>query len=150
MTTAFWFLVGQTVVFVAVCGFALWAARVIAEAADNSAMAAEQAGKAARDAETAAADIRAMRNMLETWLDEQRTEADRGRQALGPLPVRREGTDTAEVQAVLTPQAIIDRGTDTGSVEPSPRSTRGRHAVPTETPWSAALRAATSRSNRDK
>ena len=156
MTTAFWFLVGQTVVFLAVCGFALWAAGVIAEAADNSALAAEQAVKAAREAEATAADVREMRNMLQTWLDEQRTQVDlsRRQQVPGkPLPVGRQGTDTAEAQAVLTPQAIIERSNGTKPVETAPRegsrSQRGRHAVPSDPPW-AALRAAASRSNRDR
>ena len=157
MTTAFWFLVGQTVVFLAVCGFGLWAARIIAEAADNSALAAERAEKAARDAEGTATDIREMRNMLQTWLDEQRTEADLHRRQQtpeGPLPTGRAGTDTAEAQAVLTPQAIIDRGNYAESSPISPRdssrSHRGRHAVSTDPSWTAALRAAASRGNRDK
>ena len=157
MTTAFWFLMGQTVVFLAVCGFGLWAARIIAEAADNSALASERAVKAARDAEDTARDIREMRNMLQTWLDEQRTEADLYRPQQtpeGPLPTRRPGTDTAEALAVLTPQAIINRGNHTESDATLPRdssrSHRGRHAVSTDPSWTAALRAAASRGNKDK
>ena len=156
MTTAFWFLMGQTVVFLAVCGFGLWAARIIVEAAENSALAAERAITAARDAESTATDIREMRDMLQTWLEEQRTHADLYRQRQTPggsLPTGRVGTDTAETQAVLTPQAIIRRGDFSESVQILPRdssgSHRGRHAVAPDPSWAAALRAAASRGARD-
>lgn len=157
MSTTFWFMLGQTVVFLAVCGFALWAARLLAEAAENSALAAEQASKAAQDAEGTAADIREMRDMLRAWLDEQQTRADlRNRQQTlaGSPTTGRGGTDTAEAHAVLTPWAIIERGPDTDPARTSPRdsarSQRGRHARATVLPWTTALRAATSRASRDR
>ena len=156
MTTAFWFTFGQTVVFLAVCGFALWTARVVAEAADNSARAAENAVKAAEDAERTAADMRAMRDTLRTWLDQQQSAADlhRRQQTPGdPLPTGRVGTDTAESGAVLTPQAIIDRGDpypDRHLPADGHRSHRGRHARAAESSWTTALRAAASRTGRDK
>lgn len=156
MTAASGFLVGQTVVFLAVCGFGLWAARIIVEAAENSALAAERAVKAASDAESTATDIREMRNMLQTWLDEQRTRADLSPQQQtpeGPLPAGRVETDTAEAQAVLTPQAIINRDhIKSAEIPPrdSFRSHRGRHAVSADPSWTSALRAAASRGNWDK
>lgn len=130
MSAAVLFAVGQTLVFLAVCGFALWSARLTSEAAENSARAAEEAAKAA-------ADVREMRDALRTWLDQER---DRAAPAEQPPAPARAGTDTAEVQAVLTPEAVVDGA----------RSSRGRHAQPTTSPWTAALRAATSRSNRDR
>lgn len=151
MTAAALFAVGQTVVFLAVCGFALWCARLVAEAADNSARAAEEAANAARDAERTAADIREMRDLLRTSFDREQDRA-RGRGG-APADTGRTRTDTAESQAVLTPQAVIARGEPAGPEErppgDAPRSSRGRHARPTTSPWTAALRAAASRSSRD-
>ena len=130
MSAAALVAVGQTVVFLAVCGFALWSARIITEAAEHSA-------RAAVDAAQAAADIREMRDALQTWLDEERDRAGAAERL--PVPART-ATDTAEAQAVLTPQAVVDGA----------RSSRGRHAQPTTSPWTAALRAATSRSGRER
>jgi hypothetical protein len=156
MTTTFWFTVGQTVVFLAVCGFAVWAARLIAEAADNSTLAVEQAVKAARDAERTAAEVREMRDMLRTWIDQQQAEVGLYRQHQtpdAPVPTGRVGTDTAEAQAVLTPQAIIARDDNVDLVKDLPGEApgphRGRHARHTGSPWTAALRLA-SRTSRDK
>lgn len=152
MTANFWLTVGQTVVFLAVCGYGWWAARLIAEAADSSAQAAEQALKAANDAKRTATDIREMRDMLKAWLDQQQAQVShlRERQAqAGAVSIRRVSTDTAEAQAVITPQAIVSRSTSMDLAERPPedpaRSHRGRHAVDTATPWAAALRAAASR-----
>ncbi len=154
MTTASWLMVGQTVVFLAVCGFAWWAARLIAEAADNSTRAAEQALQAARDAAGTAADVRQMRDMLRTWLDQQESLHTQQHTPRGPRPTGRVGTDTAETAAVLTPQAIIDRSNDDAPDESSSRGSsrahRGRHAAATDSPLTAALRAAASRTSRDK
>jgi hypothetical protein len=156
MTATFWLTAGQTVVFLAVCGFAWWAARLIAEAADNSVQAAEQASRAARDAERTAAELRELQDALRTWLDQQRAhvgtrehQAPRGGASVGPVR-----TDTAEAHAVISPQAVISGGTD-GEIPAEPpadasRSHRGRHARQTESPWTAALRAAGSRTSRDR
>lgn len=71
MSAAVLFAVGQTVVFLAVCGFALWSARLTSEAAESTARAAEEAAKAA-------ADVREMRDALRTWLDQERARAGAG------------------------------------------------------------------------
>jgi hypothetical protein len=144
MTPTLVFMAGQTVVFLAVCGFALWAARLIAEATDNSTLAVEQAVKAAQDAERTAAEMREMRNLLQTWLEQQDqiVASYRQLQTTGApeRPIGRFATDTVEAQAVLTPQAFMNRS----SGSPGPR-----HARPADSPWSAALRAATSRISRE-
>ena len=148
MTTTFLLAMGQTVVFLAVCGLAPWAARLIAEAANDSAVAAERAEQAVREAEAAAADVREMRGMLRTWLHEQ------ARDGLDRRPAGRVGTDTAETQAVLTPQAIVDGGTTVARSGNAPgegsRAHRGRHARPTDLSWTAALRAAAARTGRTR
>lgn len=157
MTASFWFTVGQTLTLLAVCGFALWGARRLSEAADDSALAAEHAVEAARDVERTAADIREMRDMLQTWLDKQQSRADLESQPAEPAAPQRAGrvgTDTAETHAVLTPQAVIARGDGVdpgeGPARDSSRSHRGRHAKTTESPWTAALRAAAPRTSRDR
>ena len=157
MTAASWLTAGQTVVFLAVCGYAWWAARLIAEAADSSAEAADRAVAAADDAKRAATDIRAMRDMLQAWLDEQHTSVSRSggaeeqETAASAHPVR---TDTAETHAVITAAAIIGRhGMDVGERMHEDAATphRGRHAHRTAPPsgalprWTAAVRAAASR-----
>lgn len=157
MTPTFWLSVGQTVVFLAVCGFALWAARIVTEAGADAAAAADQVAEAARDAERTAADIRQMRDMLQTLLDQQQSRVDPHRQQQlpgAPMPAGWVQADAAGADAVRTPQATIDSGDDVRSRESLPRdssrSQRGRHARATGSPWTAALRAATVRSSRDR
>ena len=134
MTSSFWLMLSQTVLFLAVCGMAWWAFRLLAEAAYSSALAAEQAVKAANDAERTATDIREMRDMLRTWLDQQQAQVGRlleQQMQDGPASTRPVGTDTAEAQAVMTPQAITGRSHSMGPAENSlgdaSRFRRGRH-----------------------
>jgi hypothetical protein len=152
VTTTFWLTAGQTVLFLAVCGYAWWAARLLAEAADSSTQAAERALQAAADAQRTATDIREMRDLLRAALDEQEAQVGHPGEhgslvTTGPIPPVR--TDTAEAQAVITPQAVISR--TTGAEVAVPRSddaarySRGRHARHATGPWTAALRAAASR-----
>ena len=146
MTASFWLSAERDSHFLAVCGFAWWASRLIAEAANSSAQAAEQAAKAATDAERTATDIREMRECSRTWLNQQQTRARSldGQQTQGPpvsgRPVR---TDTAEAQAVITPQAITSGSDNVDLPQNSPggasRSQRGRHASNTDPSWSSAL-----------
>ena len=150
MTANFWLTVSQTVVFLAVCSFAWWAARLLAEAANSSALAAQEAVKAANDAQRTATDIREMRDMLRAWLDhhEQRVGRSDDRPAQdAPASARPARTDTAEAQAVLTPQAITGGAFSVSdkSLGDASRSRRGRHASDPDPGWTSALVAVASR-----
>lgn len=152
MTPNFWLSVSQTVVFLAVCGFAWWVSRLIVEAASNSALAAREAAEAAQDAQRTATDIREMREMLRTWVDQQQAQVSRVDERRpqdapsSPRPIR---TDTAESHVVLTPQAIIGRGSGLppgdSSLGDGLRPRRGRHASDPDPGWTSVLAAVASR-----
>ena len=111
MTATFWIATAQTVVFLALCGWAWWHAGVTAETNNAARQAAEHAQAGAQHATRAALDARAMLDDARDWLVDMREwmAGDPEPQQPSTEPMRKVGVDTEPANQRITPRAITQQ-----------------------------------------
>jgi hypothetical protein len=145
MTVAFWLATGQTVVFLALCGWAFWMVGRIAELQNAADVIKAHTEAASQHATRASLDARAMLDDARDWLVDMRewmaSEPDPETE-----PMRRVGTDTDQAPRVAdfapTPPAQPDPwvaeqmaainkklGIDQEPEKPAPRKRTGATAA---------------------